>query len=85
MHGFCDSSVKAYAAVAHLRMISNDIIISFVASKTRLASIKELTLPKLELCGANLLSELKVAIKNSVKFFIHETFHFCDSSTALHA
>ena len=78
LHSFCDAPVKAYAVIAYLRIISNDIIVSLVASNTRVAPIKELILPKLEL-NQTLISEMIVAIKNSVNFSIHGIFLWCHS------
>ena len=60
LHGFCDASEEAYACVAYLRMVDtqNTIHVSLVMAKTRVAPIKRLTIPRLELCGANLLANL---------------------------
>ena len=56
--GFSDASEKGYAAVVYLvhPTISDKLIL--LCSKTRVAPIKKITLPRLELCGAVLLSEL---------------------------
>ena len=60
LHGFCDASERAYAGVVYLRMIDSmgDVHLSIVASKTKVAPIKQLTIPRLELCGAHLLTQL---------------------------
>ena len=52
LHGFCDASEQAYAAVIYLRMMGLDgkIQVSLVTSKTKVAPIKRLTIPHLELC-----------------------------------
>ncbi|GFW08076.1 uncharacterized protein TNCV_2978442 [Trichonephila clavipes] len=55
LHGFCDASTKAYAAVVYLKSKQE---IHLVSAKTRVAPIKQLTIPRLELCGALLLAEL---------------------------
>ena len=57
--GFCDASIKAYAAVIYLQC-SNGISkrMTFVASKTRVAPTKRQTVPRLELLGALLLARL---------------------------
>lgn len=50
--GFCDASENAYAGVVYLR--TGDVEVSLVSSKTQVAPIKRLTIPRLELCGAYL-------------------------------
>ena len=59
LHGFCDVSENAYAAVVYLRLTDafGKVQISLVTSKTK-APIKKLTIPRLELCGAHLLAQL---------------------------
>ena len=58
--GFSDVSELAFAAVVYLcvAVSTEKVYVSFVASKTRVAPIKQLTIPRLELCGACLLAEL---------------------------
>ncbi|GBN70409.1 hypothetical protein AVEN_118910-1, partial [Araneus ventricosus] len=64
LHSFSDASQKAYATVAYLRIFFNDERIQtvFVASKTRVAPLKKLTLPRLELMGALLSARLSYRI-----------------------
>ncbi|XP_059221697.1 uncharacterized protein LOC131996228 [Stomoxys calcitrans] len=58
-HGFCDASEKAYAAALYIRVkASNSILTTLISSKTRVAPIKTLSIPRLELCGAALLAEM---------------------------
>ncbi|XP_075160296.1 uncharacterized protein LOC142233297 [Haematobia irritans] len=58
-HGFCDSSELAYAAVLYSRVkFGGEIHTNLLVSKSRIAPIKKLSLPRLELCGALLLAEL---------------------------
>lgn len=58
-HGFSDASEKAYAAALYVRVkTKNSISISLISSKTKVAPIKTLSIPRLELCGAALLSEM---------------------------
>ena len=60
LHGFSDASENAYAAVVYLRITDTfgKTQISLVSSKTKVAPIKKLTIPRLELCGAYLLAQL---------------------------
>ena len=52
LHGFCDASELAYAGVAYLRMSDKNsrVYTSLVSSKTKVAPIKRLSIPRLELC-----------------------------------
>lgn len=69
LHGFCDASEKAYAAVVYTKIVNGGRAeIRLVASKTRVAPKKtKTTLPRLELCGAVLLSHLLKSTKESLQ------------------
>ena len=60
IHGFSDASELAYAAVFCLRITdtSNHTQLSLVMSKSKVAPIKRLTIPHLDLCGAQLVTQL---------------------------
>lgn len=54
IHAFCDASTVGFGAVTYLRVVSNEgtIMISFVLSKSCVAPLRPLTIPRLELQGA---------------------------------
>ncbi|XP_073986088.1 uncharacterized protein [Rhodnius prolixus] len=54
--GFADASERAYAVVVYLVALSEEPVISLVMSKARMAPMKPVTLPRLELCAAHLLA-----------------------------
>ncbi|XP_073995563.1 uncharacterized protein [Rhodnius prolixus] len=54
--GFADASERAFAAVVYLLSQSEDTVISLVMSKARMAPMKPVTLPRLELCAAHLFA-----------------------------
>ncbi|XP_055859438.1 uncharacterized protein LOC129921565 [Episyrphus balteatus] len=60
--GFSDASQKAYSAAVYIRIVSErgEIEVQLVAGKTHVAPVKQLTIPRLELCGALLLTRLIV-------------------------
>ena len=67
LHGFCDASAAAYAAVVYLLMRSGEgTTTRIIASKTRVAPLQQQTIPRLELLGALLLSRLIKTITNSL-------------------
>lgn len=70
IHAFSDASNLAYAAVVYLRLIlpSGQIITSLIASKSKVAPIKTMSIPRLELQAAVLLAKLVT--------FVQEAMHF---------
>ena len=60
LHGFSDASERAYAAVVYIRSTYSDgqVEVRLQASKSRVASIKRQTIPRLELLGALMLARL---------------------------
>ncbi|XP_046869368.1 uncharacterized protein LOC124462014, partial [Drosophila willistoni] len=69
LHGLSDASMKAYAAVVYSRVINKDgsISTSIMAAKSRVAPLKQQSLPRLELCAALLLSQLIRSIKAALR------------------
>ena len=86
LHVFSDASGKAFSAVSDLRTIHDDnhISIDFLIGKARVAPIKRLTIPNLELQAATIGSRLAVYIKEELDIRIAKTFMWTDSTTVLH-
>uniref|UniRef100_A0A1X7UJQ0 Uncharacterized protein n=1 Tax=Amphimedon queenslandica TaxID=400682 RepID=A0A1X7UJQ0_AMPQE len=61
LHGFIDASEDVYAAVVYIRSQDTDgnIGISLVIAKSCVSPIKRMSIPRLELCGAQLLHYFK--------------------------
>ncbi|XP_043862279.1 uncharacterized protein LOC122756521 [Drosophila santomea] len=62
-HGFCDASQRAYGAAIYIRVeMGQRILTRLLTAKTRVAPVKTVSLPRLELCGAVRLTEMVTAI-----------------------
>ncbi|XP_045778202.1 uncharacterized protein LOC123876110 [Maniola jurtina] len=87
--GFADASEKCYGAVVYLRVSSEDADkaqVTLLCARSRVASPKcNVSLPRLELCANLLLSNLIVAVKDSIseRVKINQIFAFSDSTIAL--
>ena len=64
LHGFCDASEKAYAAVVYIvTRTSTGVQSRLLMSKARVAPAKSLSIARLELCAAVLLTRLMSSLK----------------------
>ena len=62
--GFSDASELAYSATIYIRvLVDNRIRTCLLLGRSKLAPIKKLTVPRLELCGAHLLALSMTAIE----------------------
>ena len=67
LHGFCDASSIAYAAVVYMKIQTPlETVVRFVASRTRVAPIQTVTIPRLELLSALLLAKLVTAVSSAL-------------------
>ena len=68
LHGFADASAKAHGAVVYLRSTysTHPPLLSLVLSKTRVAKLNPTTIPRQELCGAVLLTQLLCTVKSAL-------------------
>lgn len=85
IHGFCDSSQDAYAAVLYCRVVDNNGIVSInlVTSKTKVAPIKQISIPRLELCAAHLLKNLLKFVDSTLKLHSSRIVLWTDSTIVL--
>ena len=85
LHGFCNASKNAYDGDIYLRMvdISDQVHIALVISKSKVAPIKKLTISRLELCRAHLLSQLLHHVKEVYQFPLKDIYVWTDSTIVL--
>ena len=68
LQGFCDASVKAYAAVIYLRIETlYAVYVRFVTSKSRVSPLDKQSIPRLELLSALLLAHLIGNVERALK------------------
>ena len=85
LHVFCDASEKAYAAVAYFRSSAMQTVsTAFVASRARVAPLKLVSIPRLELQAAVMASRLAQAIREEQTVNINRTVFWSDSQTVLY-
>ena len=85
LHGFSDASELVYAGAVYLRVNDSnyDVHISLAMAKTRVAPIKRLTIPRLELCGANFLAHMLHHISNTLNITPEDIHAWIDSLLVL--
>ncbi|KAF8773770.1 hypothetical protein HNY73_016400 [Argiope bruennichi] len=85
LHGFCDSSEKAYGAAIYARTVNSagEVKVKLVASKSRVSPIKQVTIPCLELSSVVLLTKLMQKVKNALKMDITSVSYYSDSTIVL--
>ncbi|KAL0810543.1 hypothetical protein ABMA28_010663 [Loxostege sticticalis] len=84
--GFSDASENAYGAVVYLHVstVAGNTV-QLVCAKTKVAPTKPVSIARLELCGAVLMSKLlRAVLDNYSHRFPIKTFAFIDSKVALY-
>lgn len=56
---------------------------TLLSSKSRVAPIKRLSIPRLELCAAHLLAKLARKVLDSIKFTFESIYLWCDSTVVI--
>ena len=82
---FSDASQDAFGTCAYSRQImqNDEIKVRFIAAKSRVAPLKQLTIPRLELQAAVLASRIAKSIQEESTIKFAETKFFTDSTIAL--
>ncbi|XP_054085783.1 uncharacterized protein LOC128921654 [Zeugodacus cucurbitae] len=85
LHGFCDASVHAYAAVIYTRTsCSNDSIrFTLLTARTKVAPLKAATIPRLELSAALLLAETLQNVRDAMGLADVPYYLWSDSAIVL--
>ncbi|UYV75739.1 hypothetical protein LAZ67_13001176 [Cordylochernes scorpioides] len=84
LHIFCDASQFAYATCIFLRIEKEDRVdIQFIQARTRVAPLKKLTIPRLELLACLIGARLAANVIQDLEFEEIPRFYWADSTNAL--
>ena len=90
IHGFGDASEITYAAVVYIRCVNEagDIYVNFIAAKAKVAPVRPLTIPRLELLAAlinfRLVRHYTDILQRQYPSLSIETTYWSDSQVTLH-
>ncbi|GFS64181.1 integrase catalytic domain-containing protein [Trichonephila clavipes] len=82
LQAFSDASEKMYGSSTYLKSISalGEVKVCLVTSKSRVSPLKQISIPRLELCGAVLEAKLMKKVKEALNLQI-TAVHFWSDST----
>ena len=85
LHHFSDASERGYGTVTYLRMQNNHnrIHVAFIQSKARVAPLKPVTIPRMELTAALLAVRVDTMLKVELQLPLEKSCFWTDSTSVL--
>ncbi|XP_011304741.1 uncharacterized protein [Fopius arisanus] len=85
IHRFCDASIHGYGACLYAKSHNSqgDVSIRLICSKSRVAPLSGVTIPRLELCAATILKKLYLETKSQFGSPIDQVYFWSDSTIVL--
>ena len=85
LHGFADSSQRAYGACVYVRSLNadGDISVNLLCAKSRVVPLKSVSIPRLELCAAVLLSNIVKKVCDCIQINFSKLSYYTDSTITL--
>nr|CAI5864955.1 unnamed protein product [Callosobruchus analis] len=85
IHAFSDASQSAYGSCIYIRSQNQrrETFVSLLCAKSRVAPLKSISIPRLELCGALLSARLTVKVLDSLKIPPERVIFWTDSMVVL--
>lgn len=86
LHGFSDASSRAYGACVYVRSVQANMEISchLLCAKSKVAPMHSVSIPRLELCAAVLLSQLIQKVTDSLSIKPDGIYLWTDSTIVIH-
>ena len=86
LHHFCDASLKAYGTTTYARIVcpeTGKIHTCLLRAKGRVAPMKPMTVPRLELCAAEQAVKLDLEVQDALRIKVTGSFFYSDSTIVL--
>ena len=85
LHHFCDASMRGYGACTYIRIVNchGDVHVALVASKARLAPLRQLSIPRLELLAATVAVKLDSVVSRELEVPLLSSTYWSDSQIVL--
>src|SRR5664279_1783026 len=86
LHHFSDASNDGYGTVSYIRLqdVKKRVHCAILMSKSRVAPIRQMTIPRLELLAATLSVKMDGLIRRELDIEIDQSVFWTDSTTVLH-
>ncbi|XP_061573965.1 uncharacterized protein LOC133440659 [Cololabis saira] len=84
IHHFSDASQVGYGTVSYLRVEDGDKVhVGFLVGKARVAPLKQITIPRLELTAAVLAVRVDAMLRKELQWQVERSMFWTDSTTVL--
>lgn len=85
LHRYCDTSLKGYGTCLYAQSINSKgiCLVNSICAKSRISPLKNVIIPRLELCAAVSLPDLYVKVAYSFPFKINRVVFWSDSTIVL--
>lgn len=85
IHAFSDASLIGFGSSVYMRSVdsSSQILVRLITAKSRVAPLKSITVPRLELSAALLMAQLVNKVISALHISINEVHYWTDSTIVL--
>lgn len=86
LHGFSDASEEGFGAVFYARSEDSNglVAVRLITAKSRVSPAEKRSIPRLELCGAVVMTDLREKLNAALSINFEKTFFWMDSAIAIH-